>query len=101
MASCVAWIFALRLFTTAGGSFIAEIVMTVVGLLLIENLFRNSGREARWAVKYLCFGIGGILIALGAIMVLGKLGGLLMLVLAIGLVVAGVSLFKGGKRKTY
>ncbi len=44
------------------GSFIAEIVMTVVGLLLIENLFRNSGREARWAVKYLCFGIGGILI---------------------------------------
>lgn len=45
--------------------------------------------------------IGGILIGLGGIMLLGKLGGLLMLILAIGLVVAGVSLFKGGNRRTY
>lgn len=40
------------------GTFIARIVIAVAGLLLVENLFRNSGAEARWAVKYLCFGAG-------------------------------------------
>ncbi len=39
-------------------SFIARIVVAVAGLLLVENLFRNSGAEARWAVKNLCFGAG-------------------------------------------
>jgi putative PEP-CTERM system histidine kinase len=39
-------------------SFIARIVLAVAGLLLVENLFRNSGAEARWAVKNLCFGAG-------------------------------------------
>ncbi len=39
-------------------TFIARIILAVVGLLLVENLFRNSGSEARWAVKNLCFGAG-------------------------------------------
>ncbi len=43
-------------------SFIARIVLAVVGLLLVENLFRNSGAEARWAVKNLCFGAGVLFI---------------------------------------
>jgi len=41
--------------------------------------------------------LGGILIAIGAIMLLGKLSGLLVLLLAIGIVVWGVSLFKGDR----
>ncbi|WP_139996109.1 LiaF transmembrane domain-containing protein [Paenibacillus paridis] len=45
--------------------------------------------------------IGGILAAVGGLMLLGKLGGILVLLLAIGLIVAGVSLFKKDKRRVY
>jgi putative PEP-CTERM system histidine kinase len=41
-------------------TFIARVVVAVLGLAMVENLFRNSGAEARWAVKYLCFGVGVI-----------------------------------------
>jgi putative PEP-CTERM system histidine kinase len=41
-------------------NFIAHVVLAVCGLLVAENLFRNSGSEARWAVKTLCFGVGTI-----------------------------------------
>lgn len=44
--------------------------------------------------------IGSILIAVGGVMLLGKLGGIIMLLLAIGLIVFGVSMFKGN-RKSY
>lgn len=40
--------------------FVAHVVLAVCGMLVIENLFRNSGIEARWAVKTLCFGVGTI-----------------------------------------
>jgi len=40
------------------GVYLAHVLVAVVALLLIENLFRNCGREARWSVKYLCFGLG-------------------------------------------
>ncbi|MGZ5165629.1 MAG: hypothetical protein ACXWCQ_34470, partial [Burkholderiales bacterium] len=39
-------------------TFIARVLIAVVGLLMVENLFRNSGQEGRWAIKYLCFGLG-------------------------------------------
>ena len=42
--------------------------------------------------------IGGILIVVGAIMLLGKLAGIFTLLLAIGLIVWGVSVFKGARR---
>ncbi|MGO4543660.1 hypothetical protein AB4Z29_02500 [Paenibacillus sp. 2TAB23] len=45
--------------------------------------------------------IGGILIAIGGMMLLGKLGGVIVLLLAIGLIVGGVSLFKKDKRSAY
>ncbi|MCB2107655.1 MAG: PEP-CTERM system histidine kinase PrsK [Rhodobacteraceae bacterium] len=37
---------------------IARVLMSVSGLLLVENLFRNSGTEVRWVVKNLCFALG-------------------------------------------
>lgn len=40
--------------------YIARVILAVCGLLLTENLFRNSGDDARWAVKALCFGVGTI-----------------------------------------
>jgi putative PEP-CTERM system histidine kinase len=36
------------------------ILLAVVGLVLVEQLFRNTQPDQLYAVKYLCFGIGGI-----------------------------------------
>lgn len=36
------------------------VALSVAGLALVEQLFRNARAEQRWAVKYLCFGVGGI-----------------------------------------
>lgn len=36
--------------------------LAVIGLVLVENLFRNTDPERRWNVKHLCFGIGGIFV---------------------------------------
>ncbi|QGZ40562.1 putative PEP-CTERM system histidine kinase [Pseudoduganella flava] len=32
----------------------------VLGMLLIEQLYRNAGTQGRWAIKFACLGIGGI-----------------------------------------
>ncbi|WP_138752850.1 LiaF transmembrane domain-containing protein [Paenibacillus sinopodophylli] len=45
--------------------------------------------------------IGGILAAIGGLMLLSKFGGFLVLLLAIGLIIGGVSLFKKNKRSAY
>lgn len=39
---------------------ISLIVFCVIGLVLVEQLFRNSQQERRWAIKFLCLGIGGL-----------------------------------------
>ena len=36
------------------------ISLSVLGLLLLENLFRNTLQDSRWAIKFLCFGLGTI-----------------------------------------
>ena len=36
--------------------------LAITGLMLIEQLFRNTRPEKRWAVKYLYFGIGALFI---------------------------------------
>ena len=36
------------------------LLIALVGLLLIEQLYRNSTIEARWGLKYLVLGLGGI-----------------------------------------
>ena len=43
-------------------SYIARIVLVVGGLLLTENLYRNTPRQDRWAIKFLCLGMGGIFV---------------------------------------
>ena len=35
-------------------------LIPVAGLLLLENLFRNSDRDTRWATKHLCIAMGVI-----------------------------------------
>lgn len=44
----------------AGVSFIGRLLIAIIGLLLIENLYRNMRPDYRWTVKALCLGIGGL-----------------------------------------
>lgn len=39
---------------------IGYIGMAVMGMLLIEQLFRNASGKERWAIKFACLGIGGM-----------------------------------------
>lgn len=39
---------------------LGRLVVAVAGILLIENLYRNTKREHRWGIKYVCLGIGGM-----------------------------------------
>jgi len=39
---------------------IGHLALAVIGLVLVEQLFRNTRIESRWAIKYLCFGVGGL-----------------------------------------
>ncbi len=34
------------------------VAFSVLGLLLVEQLYRNANRDERWAIKYLCLGLG-------------------------------------------
>ena len=40
--------------------FLGYVVLSVGGLFLVENLYRNTRPEQRWGIKFLCLGIGGI-----------------------------------------
>ncbi|MBT5047934.1 MAG: PEP-CTERM system histidine kinase PrsK [Rhodospirillaceae bacterium] len=37
-----------------------RLLLSVAGIMLVENLFRNSRREHRWGIKFLCFGAAGM-----------------------------------------
>ena len=39
---------------------LTRLLLAVTGLLLVENLFRNTPEERRWGIKYLCIGLGGL-----------------------------------------
>jgi putative PEP-CTERM system histidine kinase len=42
---------------------IAHLIFSVFGLMMVENLFRNTDIEHRWAIKFLCLGLGVIFIS--------------------------------------
>ena len=39
---------------------LGRLVLAVTGLVLIENMYRNSKPSSRWAIKFLCLGIGAM-----------------------------------------
>jgi len=41
-------------------TFLGFVLLSVAGLFLIENLYRNTRPEQRWGIKFLCLGIGGM-----------------------------------------
>ncbi len=40
--------------------FLVFVLLAISGLVLVENLFRAVRSERLWAIKYLCFGLGGL-----------------------------------------
>jgi putative PEP-CTERM system histidine kinase len=39
---------------------VGRVVMAVMGMLLVEQLYRNTPAKGRWGIKFACFGIGGV-----------------------------------------
>lgn len=89
------------------------ILLVVVGSLAVLNFIGvNFGSFIGFLLPFILIGfgilgwmngkqwIGGIMLVIGSIMLLAKLGGFIMLALAIGLIIAGVMMFKG-KRRSY
>ena len=40
--------------------FVGRVGMAVIGMMLVEQLYRNTPAQGRWGIKYLCLGIGGM-----------------------------------------
>ncbi len=40
--------------------YLGQVVTAVAGMMLVEQLYRNTTTEHRWGIKYLCFGLGGM-----------------------------------------
>ncbi|MFC1589237.1 XrtA/PEP-CTERM system histidine kinase PrsK [Pseudomonadota bacterium] len=38
----------------------SHLLLAVVGIVLIEQLYRNTRPEQRWVIKFLCLGLGGM-----------------------------------------
>lgn len=41
---------------------LSHVVQAIVGLFLVEQVFRRTRLESRWAVKFLCIGLGGLFV---------------------------------------
>ena len=50
--------------TTFGDSYnyllASHLLLAVIGIVLIEQLYRNTRPEQRWVIKFLCLGLGGM-----------------------------------------
>ena len=41
---------------------IGQLLLTVVGLFLVEQMYRNTPWQHRWGIKFLCFGLGALFV---------------------------------------
>lgn len=41
-------------------AYLSLLSLSVVGLVLVEHLYRNSHQNRRWAIKFLCIGLGSL-----------------------------------------
>lgn len=53
---------AVPLLDVLSGGAVSRVILAVVGMALVEQLFRSTRSEDRWSIKYLCFGLGGVLV---------------------------------------
>jgi putative PEP-CTERM system histidine kinase len=48
--------------TLASVRLIGQLLLTVVGLFLVEQVYRNTPWQHRWGIKFLCFGLGALFV---------------------------------------
>ena len=39
-----------------------HVLLAVAGLVLVEQIYRNTPLDQRWAIKFLCIGVGGLFV---------------------------------------
>jgi putative PEP-CTERM system histidine kinase len=39
---------------------LAHVIFAILGLIMVEQLYRNASFDLRWAIKFLCMGLGGL-----------------------------------------
>lgn len=40
--------------------YLGQVVSAIVGMMMVEQLYRNTPSEQRWGIKYLCLGLGSM-----------------------------------------
>lgn len=48
----------IALLSNAGG----RVAIAVIGMLLVEQFFRNMSEKGRWGIKFACLGLGGLFV---------------------------------------
>ncbi len=48
--------------TTAYIAIFGHVLLAVAGLVLVEQIYRNTPPDQRWAIKFLCIGVGGLFV---------------------------------------
>lgn len=62
MAVVLAFIAVLNNLTNAMGSTFLMLLLSLLGLILVEQLFRNLPESSQWSAKPLCIGLAGVFI---------------------------------------
>jgi putative PEP-CTERM system histidine kinase len=62
MTACGAWDMAIVASLGLVPSVAARMGLAVLGMLLVEQLYRNKPLEERWAIKFACLGIGAMFV---------------------------------------
>jgi putative PEP-CTERM system histidine kinase len=44
------------------GNFFTGLLMAVIGMILVEQYYRNTSPEQRWGIKFICLGMGSIFV---------------------------------------
>lgn len=60
LASVMPWIAPGQPVLARWAAHLGLVVLTVLGLVLVEQVFRSTRPEDRWAIKFLCIGLGGL-----------------------------------------
>ena len=64
MLGATCWFYLDPVFARGAGGFLTFVVgrvaIAVLNMLLVEQIYRNTVQDARWAIKFACLGIGGL-----------------------------------------
>ncbi len=62
LASAVPFVAPDMLVLSAWAGNLGLVMLTVFGLVLVEQVYRGTRPEDRWAIKFLCLGLGGLFV---------------------------------------